>query len=331
MRIAVIAFLPVIAFLLIIPTVAFAIQQVEFEKEFGKEGTGPGHLSEPSDIAVGTDGYIYVADKGNKRIHVLTREGVTITMWGRKIGDPFILEEPSGIAFYEDKLYVTDSFLNKVLIFSKDGKFIDEFGSAGSGPKQFNNPKGICVHEGIIYVADTGNHRVQAFSIDGIYFGSIGKKGEAVGQMRSPTDVATDYRGYIYVTEADNNRIEVFTPSGYHIRCYYDVENPTSIAVYKNVFFVADTGNHKIKKFDFSGYLLLSFGIKGDDHAQFRYISGIAIDQDGKVFVSDSKKNTIQIFSPEKLLVMLPESPPPLNSVKWLNDIKVSLSGYGLA
>ncbi|MBM4137321.1 MAG: 6-bladed beta-propeller [Nitrospira sp.] len=308
---------------LFLPTIAIAFQQVEFKMEFGQEGAGPGQMQEPSDIAVDSDGKIFVTDTGNKRINIMGPDGNIIASWSNKESNRGTMGAPSGIVLYEDKVYVTDSDLDKVLIFTRDGKCIDEFGSRGSAPKQFDEPKGIYVHQGIIYVADTGNHRIQIFSLEGIYLQSIGVKGTEIGQMHSPTDVAVDQNGYIYVSEAGNNRVQVFDAYGKYYRDYHDVVKPSSLCIDKNGFFVADAGNFQIKKFDFEGHLLVSFGSKGEGQAQFRALSGISLDRDGNVFAVDTKKNTIQKFSPEKYKGAFPEFAPPLNSVRWLHDIPV--------
>ncbi|MBI4689744.1 MAG: 6-bladed beta-propeller [Nitrospirae bacterium] len=311
---------------LIIPTFVFAFQQVEFQAEFGQEGSGPGQLNEPSDIAVDPGGKIYVADKANKRIQVLSQDGKMVNEWSSRKGYKWTMESPSGIALYGDRVYITDSSLDKVLIFTKDGEFIDEFGSSGSDPKQFDEPEGIFVYQGIIYVADAGNHRLQTFSLDGIYLRSIGVKGNAAGQMRRPTDVAVDHKGDIYVTDEDNKRVQVFDSAGRNYKNYVDVSGPSSIAMDKDGFFVADAEDYKIKKFNFDRRLLLSFGTEGGGKSQFRTLSGISIDQNGNVFAVDAKKNTIQRFSAEKPSGIFPEPAPPLDSVKWIRDINVSAS-----
>ena len=186
---------------LILPTLTFGFEQVELRSKFGQRGSGPGQLKEPMDIAVDSEGIIYVADQGNKQVHVLGKDGRTIATWKHRSVDRWKLDKPTGVAVYENRVYVTDSYHDKILIFFKNGKFVDEFGGSGSGPKKFSKPQGICVHQGVVYVADTGNHRVQKFSLDGIYLGSIGKKGDGIGEMKSPTDVAVDHKGYIYVAK----------------------------------------------------------------------------------------------------------------------------------
>jgi len=313
-----------IAFLLIIliPSISSAFQQVRFKSEFGMEGPGNGQFREPSDIAVDTDGKIYVADTENKRVHVLDRDGKTIRTWNAVQDGSDLMEEPLGIALSEDKVYVTDGS-DKVLIFTKTGQLIDWFGTSGSNPKEFDNPRGIHVHQNIVYVADTDNDRVQMFSLDGIYLTSIGSEGEGPGQMSEPTDVAVDHRGYIYVTERGNNRIQAFSPNGKFHRNYFNVSEPSSIAVDGAGFVVADSGNYMIKKFSFNENLLLSFGSRGNSSSQFENLTGVAIDSSGKILAVDSEKNTIQIFTPQKQVAMPAEIAPPLNSIKLLSMLNI--------
>jgi sugar lactone lactonase YvrE len=315
----------IIAFL-ILPAISFGFEQVEFSSKFGQRGSGPGQLNEPTDLAIDSEGIIYVADQGNKKVHVLGKDGRTIATWQSRAVDRWKLGKPTGIAVFENRVYVTDSYNDKVLIFFKNGKFVDEFGGSGSGPKEFSKPHGICVHQGVVYVADTGNDRVQKFSLDGIYLGSIGKKGDGIGEMRSPTDVAVDAKGYIYVSEADNDRIGVFLQSGHHYRYYYEIKNPTSVAVDDSGFFVADAGNYKIKKFNLESRMLLSFGTKGNGNAQFRSLAGIALDNDGNIVVLDTERNDIQVFSPEKKFHIGHDTVTPPTSVKWVNNIKANVT-----
>jgi|Deesub1362A_J573_1020465.scaffolds.fasta_scaffold00013_140 DNA-binding beta-propeller fold protein YncE/transglutaminase-like putative cysteine protease len=299
-----------------LPVSVPALQQVKFIGEFS--------VGSPFGVAVDKDGRIYVTDK--KGTVKVLKDGEVVLSWGGKSADKkWRLKRPAGIALYEDRVYITDSALGKVFIFSKDGEYIDSFGSKGSKAKEFDTPHGIFVYGGVVYVADTGNRRVQVFGSNGVYIGSIGTKGERIMLLNKPTDVAVDHRGYVYVVDSKSKRVQVFKPSGKHYRNFTEFKNPVAIAITEDGFFVADRGSYKVKKYDFDGNLLLSFGMKGNGRAQFRAISGIAADAEGKVFVADSKKGTLQVFASEKKTGtgMLEYSPPP-TSVRWLNDIEVN-------
>ena len=39
-----------------------------YKGQFGSRGSGNGEFSNPADVAVGPNGYIYVADNGNNRV-----------------------------------------------------------------------------------------------------------------------------------------------------------------------------------------------------------------------------------------------------------------------
>ncbi len=312
----------VLILFLILPLKLEALERVEFKKEFGQKGTGPGQFRNPSSIAIDDIGRLYVADTENHRIQVLTEDGRHLFSFGDRKDEKGFLEAPSGVDVFKDRVYVTDSSKNKVFIFTKDGRYIDEFGNSGNRPKEFDEPAGIKVTHGRIYVADRGNHRIQVFSEDGIYQGSIGRKGDKSGELLSPLDVDIDTKGNIYVADSGNRRIQVFAPEGKFLRNYYDVEEPVSISVTRDGFFVADRKTQGVKKFDFSAKLLLAFGKKGEGQGNFKKISGIVADGEGRIFTIDSERSpSIQIFSFGKGVAMISDEAPPLNSIQYLGEI----------
>ncbi len=317
----------VLIFFLILPLNLEALERVEFKKEFGQNGTGPGQFRNPLSIAIDEEGRLYVADTENHRIQVITQDGRHLFLFGDKRDGKGFLEAPSGVDVFKDRVYVTDSSKNRVFIFTRDGRYIDEFGNSGDKEKEFDGPVGIKATHGRIYVADRGNHRIQVFSEDGIYQGSIGRKGDKSGELLSPYDVDIDTRGNIYVADTGNRRIQVFTPEGKFLRNYYDVEEPVSIVVMKNGFFVADRKVGGVKKFDFNAKLLLAFGKKGEGQGNFKKISGIVTDGEGRIFIIDSERSpSIQIFSFEKGVSMISDEAPPLNSIQYLGEIGVSVN-----
>ena len=51
--------------------------------------------------------------------------------------------------------------------------------------------------------------------------------------------------------------------------------------------YVADSGNHRIQKFDSSGSFLAKWGSQGSGDGQFSYPEGVAVDASGNVYVTD--------------------------------------------
>ena len=75
----------------------------EFIKEWGSKGAQRGQLSEPHTIAMDSKGRLFVGDRANNRIQILTQEGELGDEW-RQFG------RPSGIFITaDDRIYVADS------------------------------------------------------------------------------------------------------------------------------------------------------------------------------------------------------------------------------
>ena len=60
--------------------------------------------------------------------------------------------------------------------------------------------------------------------------------------------------------------------------------------------YVAEYCNNRVSVFRTSGEFVHSFGKKGSDRGEFDDPYGIAIDQDGFVFVCDNDNSRIQVF-----------------------------------
>lgn len=74
-----------------------------FIKAFGRKGSAAGEMSEPHTLAMDSQGRLFVGDRENNRIQILSQEGAFIDEW-KQFG------RPSGITITaDDTIYVADS------------------------------------------------------------------------------------------------------------------------------------------------------------------------------------------------------------------------------
>ena len=234
------------------------------------------------------------------------------------------LSPPSGFAFTpQGYLIISNDFNHQVQIYDND-RLLKSFGEKGKGNGQFHYPKGITTDKnGDIYVADSWNHRVQKFDSEGNHQKNFGLYGEARGELNEPYDIIVETSGNILVVERYNHRLQWFSPEGKSLgwvgqrgtvleeslAYFYETsanlfsapafEFPTSISTDSHGnFFITDSGNHRIVKFDKNWKKILSFGERGDAVGQFQYPLCISIGENDFLYVSDLNNNRIQIFSP---------------------------------
>ena len=80
-------------------------------RSFGTQGSGPGQLHSPSDVAIDSEGGILVADNLNDRVQRFTSEGQYSACVGTKGSRHLQFSYPAGIAFSpgRNKVYVCSS------------------------------------------------------------------------------------------------------------------------------------------------------------------------------------------------------------------------------
>jgi len=140
--------------------------------EIGSRGNGPGELNLPRDVAIGTDGLVYVVDGGNFRIQVFDRSGKFVKTFGgigRRSGQ---FARPKEIAVdREGNLYVVDTAFANVQIFNPDGQLLLDVAARGDddGPGRFMLPSGIAVdNDGRIYLVDQFFRKMDVFRPAGL-------------------------------------------------------------------------------------------------------------------------------------------------------------------
>ena len=107
----------------------------------GKLGSNDNELFLATGLALDeVNQLIYIADRDNKRIQVVSFEGKFSKRFGHDI-----LKEPWGIAVTEDNVFITDKSLYALLQFrKKDCKLVGRTGTLGAGEGELYVPQGLC-------------------------------------------------------------------------------------------------------------------------------------------------------------------------------------------
>lgn len=226
-------------------------QWVDGWGRFGKDSLG---FDDPSALAFGPDGHLYIVDSGNRRIVVYDTTGDRT----REILLPDSCK-PYGIAFWMDFFYVSDRRNNTILLFNENRNLISSLGQTGSREGEFFQPKGLAVDsKGRLYVADSGNNRIQVFSPEGIFLKSWGGYGDGDGEFDNPVGICIGPEGQILVTDSGNDRFEEFSADGL-FNSYGGGQgtepgqflNPTGITLDgKGTLYIVDTDNHRVQVFN---------------------------------------------------------------------------------
>jgi len=126
-------------------------------RTIGGQGSREGEFRNPIGILAHGNGRLYVADAGNRRLQILTREGgflaaADVPGWqGEFFVEPYLAQAPNG------DILATDPTAHCVYRFDPEGKLLTTVWSEG----RFDLPMGVvCTPDGKIYVSSCRDHRI---------------------------------------------------------------------------------------------------------------------------------------------------------------------------
>ena len=223
-------------------------------------------LARPRGVAVAPSGRVFVVDMGGF-VTRFSAAGQFEHRWGLPDQDR---GTPTGLfADDRERVFVADTHNSRVLVYDVDGREVGRFGTLGTGPGEFLYPNDVVVgRDGIIYVSEYGgNDRVSSFTPQFEFITSFGGPESAPAALAGPYGMAMDAAGTLWV---------------------------------------ADTGNHRVCRFDREGALIQTIGGVGKARGELRYPHDIAWIPNGQragdsrgglVLVCEKANHRVQVFS----------------------------------
>jgi sugar lactone lactonase YvrE len=250
------------------------------------DGTGTlASFDSPEGIA--SDGFpspsLYVADTGNHVVRLVTLGGSVTTVAGNPPqagsadlqGESARFRAPAGVALIGDDVFVADTENHTIRKIDSTGVATTIAGSAGSPgstdtPPRFRFPGGITALGGDLYVTDSENHTIRKVTTGGLVTtiaGNPGSTGSADGSgttalFNNPQGIVA-LGGELYVADSGNHTIRKVTTGGDVTTLAGSAgiagsadgppavarfRSPLGIAVFGSNLYVADSGNHTIRK-----------------------------------------------------------------------------------
>ena len=196
----------------------------------------------------------------------------------------------------------------------------------------FSDPAAVVADpSGNLFVADSQNHAIRKISTNGLVTtlaGQLGVAGSgddtgAQARFDSPCGITLDKNGNLFVSDTGNHTIRKITPAGV-VSTIAGVSgesgfangsgssalfnSPLGIAVGTNgTIYVADSGNHLIRAISAGGSVTTLCGSSENwgsengsgTNAHFNGPVGLALDDQGNLFVADSNNHTIRKMTPD--------------------------------
>lgn len=311
-------------------------------------------LNWPTGVAIAPGGEIYIADQYNNRIRMIDTGGIIHTVAGVGIagffgdgGDARLAQMnlPRGVAFDAlGRVLAADSEngrirrLDQGIISTVAGggtidnqNLCDLYGDPGKADKAtLCRPAGIFrTPSNYVFFADRDFNRVRRIDPAGRLltiagngyagFSGDGKSGQ-LAKVNAPEDVTVDPSGVAYIADTGNHRIRKVVPSGLVISTFagngsqgYSGDGgpaasasfslPGGVAIQAGALYVADTGNHVVRRIDASGVVTTvagngTAGYSGDGAAatlaQLDTPRGLAFDTSGNLFIAESGNHTVR-------------------------------------
>ena len=238
----------------------------------------------PADVAVShKDGRIYVLDKKNKRVQILTGDATYHSSFEFPQKDDTF----TSLAINsEGNLYFADPSNNCVHVFSPSGEFLFKFGKTGSVMERgtLHSPNTVAIdNDDYVYVGSS--IMLSIFDKTGKFIKAFGGNGSEPGEFSYITCLHISNSGHLYVSDYNNDRVQIFeinqTPCESET---YDEGMKTLSMCRRPVYTIGPASDMPGK--------ILSGGDIGEP-------AGVTVTENGDLLVLNKKKKQVFFFDSE--------------------------------
>jgi uncharacterized protein (TIGR03437 family) len=327
-------------------TPALALQTIAGDGSYQFRGDGgqaaSARMNGPVAVALDSAGALYIADRNNLRIRLVSPSGIISTVAGDGSSGPANtqLSFPAGVAVDDTgTVEIADQDNDRIQQITTAGTVTT---LAGTGTPGFNgdgqpatatelfSPGALALgSDHTLYFVDKGNQRVRKVAVNGIISTVI---------QAAAAGVATDQSGNVYIADASRHSIKRIDSHGKVTvlagtgtagfagdggpAVSAQLNSPSGLAVdSQGNLYIADTGNSRIRMIGSDGLIRTIAGngmadFNGDGgqalSAAFNMPMGLALDAAGNLFISDFGNNRIRKLTP---VLFVTEQATPLNLV----------------
>ena len=175
--------------------------------KFGTKGTGNGEFHSPTNLAVSTNGDVYVADENNNRVQILDSSLHYI----RTLTEHSI-QQPRDIKLTADSVYVLCTVSPCIRVFSHTGDTLRSLITQGD-QLQVNTASYFCLdsQENII-ISDFSAQNIKVFSKEGNLICTIGERGQGIGMFEYPQGLTlSNELNLVTLSWNTNYRLQIFS------------------------------------------------------------------------------------------------------------------------
>lgn len=231
-----------------------------------------------------------------------------LTGLGEAHAGNIVLQRPqTGVTDADGRIYVTDVSRQAVFVFDAVAGVLRIWEYADE-QRRFQSPIGIASdHLGRLMVTDAKLGEVFRFKPDGTFVNSFG-----LNILKRPTGIAFDpLQQHIYVADTEADDIKVFDIDGrlldtvgYSGEIEGRLNRPVYLAFAGEQLYVTDSLNARIQIFDRDGNPVSVIGRRGLYIGNFTRPKGVAVDNEGHIYVIEGFYDHMLVFEKSGRLLM---------------------------